>query len=96
MRAQAATEEGSMSSTVSPAAWLQLAIARPLHAGVPAALGGRHRAPEAPGEAELLTSEQIAARAGRHAETEWRREAVDPAGDEADVFDWLGFAPVTD
>ena len=44
-----------------------------------------------PGEVEFLTSEQIAAGAGRHAETEWTREAFDPARDEVDAFDWLGF-----
>jgi hypothetical protein len=57
---------------------------------------GRHRAPEIPGAVELLTSEQIATRAGRHAEPEWNREVFDPARDEADIFDWLGFEAAQD
>ena len=67
-----------MSSTVSPAAWLQAALAHSVHAtAAPAAGGGRHRAPEAPAAVEMLTSEQIAAR-GRHAEPESTREVPDP------------------
>jgi hypothetical protein len=85
-----------MSSTVSPAAWLQAALARPVHAAAaPATHAGRHRAPEVPGEVELLTSEQIAAR-GRHAETDRSRDEFDPARDEGDVLDWLGFRTAQD
>jgi hypothetical protein len=77
-----------MSSTVSPAAWLQAAVALPVHAGAASvARGGRHRAPEVPGEVEILTSEQIAAR-GRHAEPDWRCEVHDPAAEEADALEW--------
>jgi hypothetical protein len=84
-----------MSSTVSPTAWLQAALAPP----APASTGGRHRAPEEPESApavELLTSEQIVARHGRHAEPEWGREAFDPARDDVDAFDWLGFEAAQD
>jgi hypothetical protein len=81
-----------MSSTVSPAAWLQAAVALPVHATASVARGGRHRAPEVPGEVEILTSEQIAAR-GRHAEPDWRPEVHDPARDEVDALEWLGFQP---
>jgi hypothetical protein len=63
-----------MSSTISPAAWLQAAIGRSVHAS---ATSGRHRAPELPAAVEMLTSEQIAAR-GRHAEPESTREVPDP------------------
>jgi hypothetical protein len=85
-----------MSSTLPPAAWLQAALARPVHTtAAPVAGGGRHRAPEVPGTVQLLTSEQIAARPGRHAETEWTREVFDPARDEIDAFEWLGFEPVS-
>jgi hypothetical protein len=81
-----------MSSTVSPAAWLQAALASPVHAAAaPAPRSGRHRAPEEPAAVELLTSEQIAAGPGRHAETEWSREVFDPARDESGALDWLGF-----
>jgi hypothetical protein len=37
-----------MSSTVSPAAWLQAAIGRSVHASAAPATSGRHRAPEMP------------------------------------------------
>jgi hypothetical protein len=85
-----------MSSTLPPAAWLQAVLVRPVHTtAAPVARGGRHRAPEVPGAVELLTSAQIAARPGRHAEPEWTREVLDPARDEADAFDWLGFEPVS-
>jgi hypothetical protein len=85
-----------MSSTVPSAAWLLAAAARPVHASAaPVARGGRHRAPETPGAVELLTSEQIAARPGRHAEPEWSREVFDPARDEVDAFEWLGFDRVS-
>lgn len=97
MPERSATDNQCMSSTVSPAAWLQAALARSVHAAAaPVTGGGRHRAPEVPGAVELLTSEQIAARSGRHAETEWTREVSDPARDELDVLDWLGFEPVSD
>ena len=86
-----------MTSTASSRPWLQAAIARPVHAtGAPATTGGRHRAPEVPGAVEFLTSEQIAAGGGRHAEPEWSREAFDPARDEVDAFDWLGFESAQD
>lgn len=82
-----------MSSTVSPGAWLQATLVRPVHAAAaPVARGGRHRAPEEPGAVEMLTSEQIVAR-GRHAEPEWTREVHDPARDEIDALEWLGFRP---
>jgi hypothetical protein len=60
-----------MSSTVSSAAWLHTALP-PAAADRPDPSGGtagRHRAPEAPGPVEPLTSEQIA-RSGRHAAPE--------------------------
>jgi hypothetical protein len=57
--------------------------------------GGRHRAPETSEAVELLTSEQIAA-GGRHAEPEWDRPAFDPARDDIDAFDWLGFEAAQD
>jgi hypothetical protein len=82
-----------MSSTVSPAAWLQAALAHPVDAtGAHLARGGRHRAPDASGTMELLTSEQIAAR-GRHAEQEGSRDAHDPVRDEMDALAGLGFGP---
>jgi len=82
-----------MSSTVSPAAWLQAALALPVRATAASVVrGGRHRAPEVPGEVEILTSEQIAAR-GRHAEPDWRREVHEPARDEVDALESLGFRP---
>jgi hypothetical protein len=82
-----------MSSTVSPAAWLQAALAHPVHTtAAPVARGGRHRAPEVPVAVDILTSEQIAAR-GRHAEPEWSREVHDPGRDEVNAFEWLGFQP---
>jgi hypothetical protein len=94
MRAGSAADEQGMSSTVSPAAWLQAALARPVHAAA-ATSAGRHRAPEVPGEVELLTSEQIAAR-GRHADADRCRDEFDPARDEGDVLDWLGFRTAQD
>lgn len=84
-----------MSSTVSPTAWLQAAIGRSVHAPAAPTASGRHRAPELPGAVEMLTSEQIAAGPGRHAEPEWTRAAFDPARD-ADAFDWLGFEAAQD
>ena len=80
-----------MSSTVSPAAWLQAALARSVHAPAAPTTGGRHRAPEDPDSVEYLTSEQIAAGPGRHAEPERTHETLDPERDDVDVFDWLGF-----
>lgn len=85
-----------MSSTVSPAAWLQAAIARSVHATASPGASGRHRAPELPDAVEYLTSAQIAAGPGRHAETEWTREVFDPVRDEVDAFDWLGFEAAQD
>jgi hypothetical protein len=85
-----------MSSTVPPAAWLQTVLAHPLHAAAAPTTGGRHRAPEVSGEVEYLTSEQIAAGPGRHAEPDWTREAFDPVRDEVDAFDWLGFEAAQD
>ncbi len=85
-----------MSSTVSPAAWVQAAIARSVHASAAPAAGGRHRAPELSGAVEYLTSEQIAAGPGRHAEPEWTRAFFDPARDDVDAFDWLGFEAAQD
>ena len=79
-----------MSSTVSPAAWLQAAIARSVPATASPAASGRHRAPELPDAVEYLTSAQIAAGPGRHAEPEWNREAFDSVRDEVDAFDRLG------
>jgi hypothetical protein len=60
------------------------------------ATSGRHRAPEVPGAVEYLTSEQIAAGPGRHAEPEYSRPAFDPARDDIDAFDWLGFEAAQD
>ena len=86
-----------MSSTVSPAAWLQTVLPRSVHtAAAPTTASGRHRAPEMSGEVEYLTSEQIAAGPGRHAEPEWSRELFDPARDQVDAFDWLGFETAQD
>lgn len=92
-----------MSSTASPHPWLKAVVARPVHAGgAPPATGGRHRAPESPGSVEYLTSEQIAAGlgvrpgTGKHAEPEWSRDVFDPARDEEDAFDWLGFEAAQD
>ena len=80
-----------MSSTVSPAAWVQAALARSVHTSAAPTTGGRHRAPETTDAVEYLTSEQIAAGPGRHAEPDWNRESFDPARDDVDAFDWLGF-----
>jgi hypothetical protein len=85
-----------MSSTVSPTAWVQATIGRSVHATAAPTTGGRHRAPETPDAVEYLTSEQIAAGPGRHAEPEWTREAFDPARDEVDAFGWLGFQAAQD
>ena len=75
-----------MSSSGSPH-WL--AFPHPVTGAEPS--GGRHRAPETSEAVEFLTSEQIAAGGGRHAEPEWDRPAFDPARDDIDAFDWLGF-----
>lgn len=92
-----------MNSTASRLPWLQAVVTHPVHAtGTPATTGGRHRAPEVPGAVEYLTSEQIAggagltAGSGRHAEPDWSREVFDPARDEVDAFDWLGFEAAQD
>jgi hypothetical protein len=85
-----------MSSTPFPAAWLQAAIGPSVHASAAPTTGGRHRAPESADVVEYLTSEQIAAGAGKHAEPEWSRETFDPARDEVDAFDWLGFQAAQD
>ena len=82
-------------SSAFPAQWLNLARAAHV-AAQSVSTGGRHRAPETPGQVELLTSEQIAAGVGRHAEPEWSREAFDPARDEIGAFDWLGFEAAQD
>ena len=79
-------------SSAFPAQWLNLA--RSAHvAAQSVSTGGRHRAPETPGQVELLTSEQIAAGVGRHAEPEWSRDLHDPKRDEVDSLSWLGFKP---
>jgi hypothetical protein len=83
-------------SSAFPAYWLSLAARAASAAEQSASTGGRHRAPETPGEVELLTSEQIAAGVGRHAEPEWSREAFDPERDDIDAFDWLGFEAAQD
>ena len=77
-----------MSSTVSSAAWVQAALARSVHTAAASTTGGRHRAPETTDAVEYLTSEQIAAGPGRHAEPEWTRESFDPARDVGDSFAW--------
>ena len=59
-------------------------------------MSGKHRAPEAPGEGELLTSEQIAAGVGRHAEPESSHDEFDPAHDDVGAFDWDGFVAAQD
>jgi hypothetical protein len=69
-RGSTASDFLCMSSIVSPAAWLQAAIAQSVHASPASTTSGRHRAPETPGAVEYLTSEQIAAGPGRHAEPE--------------------------
>ena len=80
-----------MSSDASSAAWLRTALVRPVHSAATPSTGGRHRAPEVSGAVEYLTSEQIASGRGRHAAPEWTREAFDPARDDVDAFDWVGF-----
>lgn len=82
-------------SSAFPAQWQSLA--RSTHVAAQAVpTGGRHRAPETASPVELLTSEQIAAGVGRHAEGEWTRETFDPLRDEIGAFDWLGFEAVQD
>jgi hypothetical protein len=50
---------------------------------------GRHSAPESPSLA--IATEHDLVRSGRHAEPAWARELFDPARDEMDPLDWLGF-----
>ena len=78
-----------MSSSASSATWLPAALAR--RAIVPPAThGGRHLAPEAPGNPRIAAPEDLT-RAGRHTESEWHRMLHDPRRDEIDALDWLGF-----
>ncbi len=94
MRGTVASDLVCMSSAF-PAQWLSLARSADL-AAQQVSTGGRHRAPETVSQVELLTSEQIAAGHGRHAEGEWTRAAFDPARDEIGAFDWLGFEAAQD
>jgi hypothetical protein len=81
-----------MTSSASSASWLPAALARTAVVSPPPAQAvpttGRHLAAE--GIVRIAAPEDLA-RAGRHAEPEWSREAFDPERDEVDAFDWLGF-----
>jgi hypothetical protein len=86
-----------MTSSASSATWLPAVMARaavltaPPARDVPAP--GRHRASEAAGLVEAVTTSEDAALTGRHAEQEWTREVFDPQREDVDAFEWLGFAP---
>ena len=83
-----------MSSTASPAPRPSAAL--PVQTDAVPTTGGRHRAPEVPGAVEYLTSEQIAAGPGRHAEPEYSRQVFDATRGDIDAFDWLGFEAAQD
>ena len=81
-----------MSSSVSPVGWLPAALVRIPAARRPALPmhpHGRHAAPES--AIEALATEADLVRSGRHAEPAWARALFDPARDEVDPLDWLGF-----
>jgi hypothetical protein len=81
-------------TTASSATWLPAAIARAAVVSHPPAQAvpttGRHLAPSVAGTVRIAAAEDLGRR-GRHAEPEWSREVFDPARDEVDAFDWLGF-----
>jgi hypothetical protein len=86
-----------MTSSASPAGWLPAALVRIPAARRPAPpvrTHGRHSAPESPVQA--IATELDLVRPGRHAEPAWTRELFDPARDEVDPLDWLGFEPRQD
>jgi hypothetical protein len=70
-----------------PAALVRIPAAR--RPAPPAHTHGRHSAPEPP--VPSIASELDLGRSGRHAEPAWTRELFDPARDEVDPLDWLGF-----
>lgn len=81
-----------MTSSASQAGWLPAALVRipaPRRPASPARTHGRHAAPESPIVA--IASADDVVRRGRHAEPVWTRELFDPARDEMDPLDWLGF-----
>lgn len=80
--------------TASPAGWLPAAFVRIPTARrptTPARSRGRHHGVEFPGMAESVATEVDLARTGRHAEPDWARQLFDPARDDMDTLDWLGF-----
>jgi hypothetical protein len=86
-----------MTSSASSATWLPAAIARaaivpPYPSSFPLATdGGRHSGPDFERVLQAVATEFDLDRRGRHAEPDWVRERFDPARDEGDVLDWLGF-----
>jgi hypothetical protein len=87
-------EISGMTSSASPAGWLPAALVRIPAARRPALPGrthGRHAAPESPTAAVSIATQFDLVRPGRHAEPAWTRELFDPARDEMDPLDWLGF-----
>ena len=88
-----------MTSSASPAGWLPAALVRipaPRRPAGPARATGRHCAPESPSAAQRVASPRDIVRSGRHSEPAWSRELFDPARDEMDPLDWLGFEPRQD
>jgi hypothetical protein len=86
-----------MTSSASSAAWLPAAIARaavvPAYPSFPpTTTGGRHSAPDFENVLQAVATDMDVDTQGRHAEPDWRRKQFDPARDEGDAFDWLGFA----
>jgi len=79
-----------MTSSAAPA-WLPALLARSaVGAPAPASRPGRHLAPDVPGVVRIAAPEDLTRR-GRHVEPEWSRDLHDPARDELDALDWLGF-----
>lgn len=82
-----------MTSSPFPAGWLPAVLTRAPAARRPAPdrSGGRHSAPEPAGLTETVDPGTDLVRPGRHAEPNWTRQLFDPARDEVDPLDWLGF-----
>jgi hypothetical protein len=83
-----------MTSFASPTGWLPAALSRvpaPRRPAPPVRAHGRHAAPESPATAPAIATASDLLRSGRHAEPAWTRAQFDPARDEVDPLDWLGF-----
>lgn len=83
-----------MTSSTFPSRRLPAALLRRpamSRTATPVRTTGRHSAPESADVADAAATDQDRTRPGRHAEPDWVRQLFDPARDEVDPLDWLGF-----